>query len=124
MNTRCYYCYEKFVGMDDVVGHSIDTHPSKELCILLIRPDNTFSALYNDTEQRANTRANTSICPQYCVLARNTLFLALFRFCDIENDQWARAAFSINVWRVTIELEYKYRLLASSENLLRYKLYI
>ena len=45
MHTRCYCCYEKFVGMDDVVGHSIDTHPSKELCILRQLPDETSGKL-------------------------------------------------------------------------------
>ena len=48
----------------------------------VMRPDNAFSALYNNTEQRANIRANTSICPDtefllaYCVSA-------LSRFCDV-----------------------------------------
>ena len=60
----------------------------------VMRPDNAFSALYNNTEQRANIRANTSICPDteflpaYCVSA-------LSRFCDgIENDQWASGVFN------------------------------
>ena len=62
-----------------------------------MRPDNAFSALYNNTEQRANIRAKT----QYLVFCPDIEFLpaycvsALSRFCDgIENDQWASGVFN------------------------------
>ena len=65
-----------------------------------MRPDNAFSALYNNTEQRANIRAKT----QYLVSCPDTEFLpaycvsALSRFCDvyIENfsDHWASGVFN------------------------------
>ena len=51
----------------------------------VMRPDNAFSALYNNTEQRANIRAKT----QYLVSCPDTEFLpaycvsALSRFCDV-----------------------------------------
>ena len=62
----------------------------------VIRPDNAFSALYNNTEQRANIRAKT----QYLVFCPDTEFLpaycvsALSRFLRrIENDQLASGVF-------------------------------
>ena len=61
-----------------------------------MRPDNAFSALYNNTEQRANIRAKT----QYLVFARilsfcpHTAFGPLPVLRRIENDQWASGVFN------------------------------
>ena len=62
-----------------------------------MRPDNAFSALYNNTEQRANIRAKT----QYLVFARilsfcpHTAFRPSPGFATyIENDQWASGVFN------------------------------
>ena len=42
---------------------SIDSYINLLHTYTVMRPDNAFSALYNNTEQRANIRANKSICP-------------------------------------------------------------
>ena len=62
----------------------------------VMRPDNAFSALYNNTKQRANIRAKT----QYLVFARILSFCRILRFGPlpvlrrIENDQWASGVFN------------------------------
>ena len=58
-----------------------------------MRPDNAFSALYNNTEQRVNIRAKT----QYLVFARILRFGPLPVLRRIENDQWASGVFNQHI---------------------------
>ena len=65
--------------------HGSDKYATLLHTYTVMRPDNAFSALYINTEQRANIRAKT----QYLVFCPDTEFLpaycvsALSRFCDV-----------------------------------------
>ena len=68
---------------------------NRSYCALLrtytvIRPDNVFSALHNNTEQRANIRAITF---SYFALVF-ALLCYCHRLCDTENEQWASGVFN------------------------------
>ena len=89
--SRTYFIIDKIWQIQSryVINTTLHTYT-------VMRPDNAFSALYNNTEQRANIRAKT----QYLVFARILSFLpaycvsALSRFCDVKNDQWASGVFN------------------------------
>ena len=57
----------------------------------VIHPNNTFTVLYNNTEQRANTMANTSICPRKLVFTLFQYHRVLAR-C-LERVRWLPAHF-------------------------------
>ena len=57
----------------------------------VIRPDNVFSSLHNNTKQRANISAITF---SYLPYGKYENVIALSRFCDTENEQWASSVFN------------------------------